>query len=72
MKEKREVKGLTRAQLGHLCGISEQFVYYIETGGRRPSPKIAKKIAIILEFEWTKFYDDSGICESDKTNDQIN
>ena len=38
-------------------GISEQHYSMIETGSRRPSPSVAKKVAGILDFPWTKFYE---------------
>lgn len=30
----------------------------IELGERRPSVEVAKKIAAVLGFDWTRFYED--------------
>jgi len=38
--------------------ISESYYSMIESGQRDLSPGIAKKIAELLQFDWTKFYED--------------
>lgn len=50
-------KKITYKNLADAVGITPQHLYYLETGERTPSTKLAKKIAKILGFEWTKFYD---------------
>lgn len=37
-------------------GISQSHYTSIENGSRRPSIKIAKKIAELLEIDWLRFY----------------
>ena len=39
------------------CGISQNHLSAIENGTRRPSPDTAKKLANVLGFPWTKFYE---------------
>lgn len=39
------------------CGISQNHLSAIENGTRRPSPETAKKIASVLGFPWTRFYE---------------
>lgn len=58
MREKRELKGLTQQQLADLIGRDRSLIAKIENGSR-PSVETAKKIAAILGFEWTRFFDDA-------------
>ena len=60
MKQKREISGLTQKQLANKVSVSEQFIYLIEAGERRPSVNTAKKIAKELGFEWSLFYEDAA------------
>ncbi len=39
------------------AGISQAFYCEIEKGKKRPSVDVAKKIASVLGFDWTKFYE---------------
>ena len=39
------------------CGISQGHLSAIENGVRRPKPETAKKIASVLGFPWTRFYE---------------
>lgn len=32
----------------------------IEKGERNPSPKVAKKIAVVLDIDWTLFFEEEG------------
>lgn len=50
-------KNLSQKEVGEKSGISESFYCLIENGERQPSVTTAKKIANVLEFEWTKFFD---------------
>ena len=60
LKELRTEKNLTRLKLGEIAGVSEQYVYLIEIGERRPSVAVAKKIAAVLDFDWTRFFEDNA------------
>lgn len=57
--ELRKKNDLTQDQLAEKCGITQMMIANIESGIRRPSPKTAQKIAEILKFNWTKFYEES-------------
>ena len=48
-------------QVADAAGISESMYCLIESGKRRPSPEVAKRIAEILDFKWTRFFDDTPI-----------
>ena len=59
MKEKREEIKLTQEQLAEIVGVDRSTITKIENGGRT-SVKTAKKIAKVLGFEWTLFFNN---CE---------
>ena len=54
----RKNKNLTQAELGEKCGVSQQMIALIEIGERNPSVETAKKISAVLEFDWTKFFEE--------------
>ena len=51
-------KGRSQTQIAEAAGISQQMYSAIELGERRPSVEVAKKIASVLGFPWTRFYED--------------
>lgn len=53
----REKKDLTQEQMAVLCETTQMNISHIENGVRRPSPELAQRIAKILKFKWTKFYE---------------
>ena len=58
LRDERERKGLTLLEVAKAASVSESYISYVETGKRRPSVDVAKRIAKILGFNWTKFYQD--------------
>lgn len=56
LKQLREDKNMRQYDLAQKAGISRSYYTMIENGKKRPSPKVAKRIAKILEFDWTIFY----------------
>lgn len=50
--------GLTQEKLAGVVGASRQMIGLLENGSAKPSVKLAKKIANVLGFEWTRFYED--------------
>ena len=50
--------GRTQAQIAKAAGITQQMYSFIELGERRPSVEVAKKIASVLGFDWTRFFED--------------
>ena len=50
--------GRTQAQIAKAAGITQQMYSFIELGERRPSVEVAKKIAAVMGFNWTLFYED--------------
>ncbi len=55
--EIRKNKDLTQKEVAILANISQAHYATIETGVKKPSVKTAKKIAEVLEFEWTRFFE---------------
>jgi len=58
LKELRHESNLTQEQLARMVGISRTMVTEIENGNANPSVKVAKKIAAVLGFDWTSFFED--------------
>lgn len=58
LKQKRSASGKTQKQIAQASGISTNYYCYIESGKRHPPVETAKKIAEVLGFDWTQFYDD--------------
>lgn len=54
----RKAKGLSQYEVANALNISQSRYATYETGKRTPKAKLAKKIARIFNFEWTKFYED--------------
>ena len=57
LKEARIDKRLTQDDVSEKADIAPSFYNMIENGNRRPSVEVAKRIAEILNFEWTRFYE---------------
>lgn len=58
LKELRHKSNLTQEQLAKMVGISRTMITEIENGNANPSVKVAKKIAAVLGFDWTRFFED--------------
>ena len=50
--------GRPQTQIAEAVGITQQMYSAIELGVRRPSVEVAKKIASVMGFDWTRFYED--------------
>lgn len=57
LKEKRESHSMTQKNVATQVGLSRAAYTNIETGAKKPSVKLAKRIAEVLGFDWTKFYE---------------
>ena len=53
----RKGKNMSQAELARRVGIAQPSLFAIEKGKCNPRPATAKKIADILGFPWTRFYD---------------
>lgn len=61
LKKLRQEKGLTQEQLSEAVGIGRTAISNIECGITRPSVDSAKRIAKVLEFDWTMFFDEEEV-----------
>lgn len=57
LKEIRKTKKLTMKAVAESAGISESYYCTIENGSRNCPVETAKRIAAVLEFNWTKFFE---------------
>lgn len=48
----------SQKDIADACGITQQMYCLIELGERRPSVEVAKKIAAVLGFDWTIFFEE--------------
>lgn len=53
----RQLANMTHEKVSVRCDITRQFYSMIENGERTPSVETAKRIAEVLNFDWTRFYD---------------
>lgn len=67
VKEARERKGLTQNAVAEMTHIAQNSYSSIENGKRKPSVKVAKRIAAVLGFNWTQFFEDG---DSQTENDE--
>ena len=58
LKAYREKKNISQQQLATLVDIDITAIGKYENGKRRPSVDTAKKIAEVLDFDWTRFYEE--------------
>ena len=68
LKIKRKKKLLTQQQLAELVGVDRTLISKIESGAATPSVTTAKKIAAVLGFHWTRFFEDE--CEDYERRDE--
>jgi DNA-binding XRE family transcriptional regulator len=55
---RKESSDMTQKELANKVGISRTMITEIENGNANPSVKVAKRIAAVLGFDWTRFYED--------------
>lgn len=60
LKEIRLSAGDTQEQAAAKAGVNRSFYSMLELGIRKPSPKVAKKIANAMGFDWTRFYEEQN------------
>lgn len=63
LKAMRERKNLSQGDVSEAVGITQASYSNIENGKRTPSVPVAKKIAAVLGFDWTRFYEEDGAEE---------
>ncbi|MBS3885583.1 MAG: helix-turn-helix transcriptional regulator [Dethiobacter sp.] len=66
LKNMRVNQGYTQADIAEMACVDVTMISKIELGERRPSVEVAKKIANVLGFNWTLFYQDGDECAASK------
>ena len=59
LREKRREHGMTQMKLAERVGLAQSSITRFETGKARPKPSTAMKIAEVLGFDWTEFYQEA-------------
>ena len=57
LADSRARSGMTMTKVALAAGITPQAYSYIENGDRNPSVPTAQKIASVLGFDWTEFFE---------------
>lgn len=65
LKAMRERENLSQEEISKAVNITQASYSNIENGKRTPSVPVAKKIAAVLGFDWTRFYDEVEAGERD-------
>lgn len=60
IEEGLEKKGYTKYQVAQILGVDRGFITRITKGERTPSPDMAKRIGLLLDFDWRIFYADGS------------
>ena len=55
MRTARELEGWSQDRLAHAAGVSAVFISQIETGLRRPSLSVVRRISECLGLEWREW-----------------
>lgn len=61
LRKRRATLNMTQYYVASHSGIQRAYYTAIENGDRRPSVDVAKRIALVLNFDWTIFFDDKGV-----------
>lgn len=62
----RKKKGLSQKSVCEAVDIAQPTYWEYEHGECTPTVPIAKKVAALLGFDWTRFYDDQPINKEEK------
>ena len=50
-------KGYTKYQMAFILGVDRGYITHLIKGERTPSVEMAKRIAVLLDFDWKLFYE---------------
>ncbi len=67
LRDAREAAGYTQKQIAEKIGIAAPSYNLIENSKTNPRVDNAKKIAELLHFNWTKFFEEGGIDNDSET-----
>lgn len=58
IEEGLEDRGFTKYQVAQILGVDRAYITKIAKGASTPAPDMAKRIALLLGFDWRLFYAD--------------
>ncbi|MDR1905687.1 MAG: type II toxin-antitoxin system HicB family antitoxin [Clostridiales bacterium] len=56
INERIQKSGYSKYKVAKILGVSESYINRISKGERVPSPDMAKRIGMLLDFDWQVFY----------------
>lgn len=56
----RKEQGLRQSDLAAAAKVTTQYIWMLENGERKPSVKVAQRIAAVLGFDWTEFFKETA------------
>lgn len=56
ISNRRKELGYTQQEVADACNIDRAYLSLIESGKRVPSVKVAKRLGLKLEIDWTIFF----------------
>ena len=54
-------RNLSKNQAAIILGVDRSYMTHLVSGRKKPSPDMAKRIGLLLEFDWHIFYSDGGV-----------
>ena len=57
-----EKKSYTKYQVAQILGVDKGYITHLYKGDRVPSVDMAKRIGLLLDFDWEIFYEDEAIA----------
>lgn len=68
LEELRKKCGMTQSELATLAGVRQNTVSQWESGKRRPSVEVAKRIGSVLGFDWSQLYEEPVQGSADQSS----
>jgi len=63
IEEGLEKKDYTKYQIAYILGVDRGYITHLIKGERTPSVEMAKRIAMLLNFDWEIFYEDKALAK---------
>ena len=58
-----EKKDYTKYQIAYILGVDRGYITHLIKGERTPSVEMAKRIGMLLNFDWEIFYEDNVVAK---------
>ena len=70
LRAMREKRGLTQRELAHNLGISQNYIPALESGARRPGPKLRDALMNFFSADFTELFE-IVMVSPDRTSEQV-